>query len=28
MHLGWQKTLDKVYEQYWFEHRPSMYENV
>lgn len=20
MHLGWQKTLDKVYEQYWFEH--------
>lgn len=20
MHLGWQKTLEKVYERYWFEH--------
>ncbi|XP_070075762.1 uncharacterized protein [Drosophila takahashii] len=24
MHLGWQKTLNKVYEQYWFEGKVQM----
>lgn len=23
MHLGWEKTLDKIYDYYWFEYRPK-----